>query len=216
MKQLEKNKEYKIYLMPDIKNPSQSIKELRMTSRNNPNHLISLYYSYALFDDKIEVFRFGKTLKDFIYKTRLGYIGTSEGYYICDLDEDITEYYAFPDKSNITIIEASDDNGFINPEEYVRFTDIVEYEPNYLNDIKSEYDIYIKTEEDQGFMKLSHIGLSKRKPLFVDGDSQEDIIKMYEGIDDIDEVIENFKNENIEKFVFGEEARKLRAQNIMI
>lgn len=220
MKKLEKNQEYEIRLLPNIDNPTNSIIELVYTVKDiERSILMKRYFCYILTEDNtIDVLVFGKQLKEHIQNCITGYYGTSEGYFICNdnqQDEDgkniiPTYYYSNDNKSIIKFNQPFDifDKTDMSLEKY---TDVKWYDKIILYDIKSPFLLTCKTNEIHGFMNIFNIGLKETKPFWKLGDDKNIIYDMYKNHIKIDDVIEEYKNEfltNNPNVLFDDDARK--------
>jgi len=204
MIKIEKNKEHKIHFMPNISNPNNSIKQLTITAKINPQHIAKMFFSYVLLDDKIDILRYGNIIKKYINKLARGFYGNSDGFFISD--DYVDNYYSTSDKSDI-ITEKMYDKLFDNKKlTYNKHNDIVYYGPMNIFDVKCEYNIYIKTTSVEKYLHITHVGLSKCSPLYNDGDDKESIKKMWDNIITLDEEIQKYKLENDADMFFDDEA----------
>jgi len=206
---IEKNKEYQFYMMPDIKDITHPQKELKMLHKEHKDKIINKYFAFVMINDKMEILEYGYILQKYIKMLLLGFWGTDEGYFISD--EPVDFYYAKPDKSNICVDEKRLKNDYLN-DGYEIFKDVKYFEPIFIWDIKINYDITIKTNERQGFLDYSHIGIKEREPLYKDGDDQDLIKKLWDNQPSLDEYINDYK-EKRKDILFDEDANKVYWEN---
>ena len=208
MLKLQKNEEYKIRLMPNIKDMKNPALELKSTNKSENAFLMKKYFSYVLNEDKLDSLVYGHQIFKYIHATRKGFYGTYDGFLITEnTSGDKPEfYYANEDFSKISL--ESDIDG-----ELKKYFDVIEYEPINLFDIKSEYTLSIKTRENHGFLELYNIGLEITEPLYVEGDNKDTITSLWNNVETLNEIKDNYKEELIKEnkdydFLFGDESQK--------
>lgn len=207
MLKIEKNKTYEFRLMPNFFNLKQNIMELKVTSDKSKTEPFVKVFCYVLTEDnKIECLLINKKIREYIHQCLVGFHGTSEGYYVSG--DRVKHYYAYEDKSFISL-----DSYDKKTEKLSKFTDIEYYERINFWDVKSEYILTFKTRDNTGFFEIYNLGFKKVKPLYKNGDDQKSIISLYDNVEKMDHIIENYKKEISTNYpndiwFFGDDATK--------
>ena len=213
MIKIEKNKEYEFRLMPNFYNLNQRFLELEISNADldKTPTISKKFFCYVLSNNKIECLMFGLKIQNYIHKCITGFFGTPEGYFI-SVDE-VDQYYANSDKS---IIEISEEEDFLeekesNKEKLILHKDVVYFERINLFDIQDKHILVFKVRDNHGFMEIYNLGLKEVDPLYKKGDDQKRIESLYDGVQKLEDVVEEYKQHLIKdhketKWIFGKEA----------
>lgn len=204
---IERYKEYEIKLMPNFFEIQTPILQLNKKYNDKP---YKLFVTYFLNDQgKIDIVKISSSLINYISSCKRGFYGTSEGYFLSYLDDEVKFYYANSDKSDIQFdpyIMGNDTK--VNEEvaeKYKRYNDVVFYDRFMLHDVKCGYNLTFKTTDVQGFMKFYNIGLKKCESLYKEGDDKNKILSLYDGV---------YQLKDYDKYVLNEE-RKAKIKSII-
>jgi hypothetical protein len=204
MFEIERNKEYDIRLMPNKFDVSNSIRIID----NEKSRMYKIYVTYFLNDDgKIDIIRTPKIIVDYIKHCHIGFYGTSEGYFLCGIENEYIPvlYYANSDKSDIYLSQIEFELNKNKKESYIKYFDVIEYKRFILCDLKGTYKLHFKTCDEQGYMKIYNIGLKKTEPLYKDGEDKNNILSLYDGV---------YQLKDYNKYLLNEE-RKDKIKSIL-
>lgn len=205
MLKLEEEKSYEFKLMPNISDPNLSFMQLTR-EQAEPRFRSLTYFTYYLKEDgKVDVLNIPKIIKEYVNKCIMGFVGTSEGYVISeDKETEIDHYYADDNKIDLytpdeydAMVEYKDEAELILLKKY---TDVVSYKPFIIFDIKSPRNLVFKIVEDQGYKRFINIGIKTVDPIFKDGDEKSKIMSMYDGIENMEIVVEKEKQRMIKEY----------------
>jgi len=164
MLELKPNREYKIRLVPNVKN---MIDGQIIQKKYNFGPGFTRYFSYYMTDKgRVDIFVFGEKLRNFIQECITGYYVDKSNNYICSYGDD-PEVYGYNEKK-LKVIER------IN-----------------LFNIQSKYKLHIKTYNNRGYMDYD-IKLIDDKSLWKPGDDQNAFKNKWDSVQHLNSYSENW------------------------
>ena len=225
---MEKN--YKVFglgdhsarFMPNVKDMNNSVLEVAFTSTIIEGASIqNAIFSYLLIDGKIDIYRINRNMKEIVRGLLRGTtIINTEGLIISStgeyLGEPITNYI-IDSNNNICL-----NNEVHNREGLDIRTDIITNDPINILSVTSPYVIDFKVCDvelgDHIYKKYYDFRLVEKSPLYKEGDSKESIMDLYNGVYDLELIIDDFKEEvqkytdkfgnSLAPFLFNEQAKE--------
>jgi hypothetical protein len=200
-------KTFTIKLMPQINN-KEPWKMLYM-SMGGGSSVSEMYFGNAIVDGRIQPTLFGRTTFN-IVKAAI-----TSGYYalINPTQEDQHEgQFLGIDIDEIRSINQNEMIGGADPvfPEYEWVDQFIPYD--IKNGKRLSFTIgKVDASADWSIMKIEKLRFVDGEPLYVDGEPKEKIISMYEGVPALDEIVEAYKADIMEKYpnaLFGDDAKK--------
>jgi len=206
------NNSYSFRFIKNIHDENNNVLRLRACSVEDPSYF-EKYFCYVLTDGGVVDCL---VMSPIVHKTmcdfQRGFIGTSEGYYIQSLEEvnKFGDYFApkyYYSDSPKTDGMITTDDAYEKVEGYVRYDDVVKYDPFSFFDDSCPYNMTIETSSKRGFLHIFNVGI-RTGFLFPDKISYEGVPKLETFIENYKYKIENYKHSGgrTKKYIFGDDA----------
>ena len=184
MIRLEKNRSYKFALMPNI-NGENDIERLSFNCGDFKN-INYVFFCYVFFEGRLDVLKFGRSLKSSIRNFLNGHVSNSKGNLIITFEEDVfklpKKYFINKDGTQISLNDGYKEDGFRE------MTDIFYNSPLDLFDPTSGLFLEFDTIEDSAhnFLKIVRTRITDGKPLF----KNDEYLTMYDYVPTLQEAKE--------------------------
>jgi hypothetical protein len=201
---------FEIRFVPNAANP----KEYRLTRtilhkmEGKPYPLRNHhYFSYVMQDGKIQIFKYGKTINDYLVACLNGFYGTAEGNLLFvhmpvnnETDKNYNyKYYTKTKFGTYIYRETVEELMNYNWEDSFEYLEdpfsgmekiihsIVKFKPFMPFDLTENKYITFDVSEVHGFMKIDNLRFVEKEPLFKKGDDKEPILALYKNVQPLDE-----------------------------
>ena len=173
-----------------------------MLKRNyKANNLVyNKYYSYVFHDNEIKVLSYSKLIFKYLQSCMKGFYGTKEGLFITDDNEQKYKYYVISNSGFVYPLQKKKDvnNLYLQNDENIDEKEI--YDIVYHNvfnpfDLKNGYNIYLKIEELESYLKID-LMYKIEEPFFKAGDDKNKTIEMYTNFGTLNDFVNNYELEN--------------------